>query len=93
MSRIAWHLALAVALSVAASLASACSSSSKSGSQGTTSAAEATTPSKLTGLQEYQSVQELADGLTKHCHPCVDLTPDKPAYQPVETADARSTGR
>lgn len=43
------------------------------GATGTTSVPAAT--ARLSGLQEYQSIQAMADDLAKHGHPCTDLTP------------------
>lgn len=34
----------------------------------------ATTAAKLSGLQEYQTIQAMADDLAKHGHPCTELT-------------------
>ncbi|MGY4646429.1 hypothetical protein [Mycobacterium sp. URHB0021] len=64
------------------------------GSQTANQDASGTTqPTKLSGLQAYQSVQELADDLTRHGHTCTDVTPEKAAYYPVDIGKCTIDGK
>jgi hypothetical protein len=66
---------------VATATLTACGASQTSSSE----TASSTQPTKLSGLQEYQSIQEVADDLTRHGHACTDVTPERGAYYyPVE---------
>ena len=63
------------ALATAALALSGCASTAGTPTSGTATTSSNVTTAKLSGLQEYQTIQAMADDLAKHGHPCTELIP------------------